>query len=152
MLIELIIGQLFLASFNLSNVVYDAYRIMQNKTIAHAINFIAYLIVSIAICLLLRIKFHIYFLWDTIPIIHGPGLVFLVSALFNRQLSFDIPLNIRRGLKWYYQTKATGPKASLLDRLERRIFGSSEEVGKIIAAFYLGAYTATITSFIIAYG
>lgn len=151
MIIELILGQLFLASFNLSNVVYDAYRIMQNKKIAHAVNFIAYLAVSIIICLILRIEFKIYFLWK-IPIIHGAGLVFLISSFFNRQLTFDIPLNIRRGLKWYYQTKATGSKASLLDRLERRIFGSGEEVGKVISAFYLGAYVATVTSFIIVYG
>jgi hypothetical protein len=45
-----------------------------------------------------------------------------VSAFCNRQFSFDIPLNLRRGLAWDYVSLADPPK-SILDRIEIRIFG-----------------------------
>lgn len=108
-MIAYLINQFCLAGFNLINSRIDAYRILRNKTIAHGINFGAYAVFTALLCWLAR--------WDIAQII-----IFCVSAFCNRQFSFDIPLNLRRGLKWDYVTKANPPKA-LLDRIEIRIFG-----------------------------
>lgn len=100
---------LALAVFNLVNVKIDAYRIMRNKTIAHAINFGAYTLFCALLCWLAR--------WNA-----GVITLFCVSAFCNRNITFDIPLNIRRGLKWDYVSLAKPPKA-FLDRIEIRVFG-----------------------------
>lgn len=131
MIIELLIGQLFLALFNIANSYIDAYRILSNKTIAHAVNFSAYLIACAIICFLLGI--HLL----------TPVLLFFGAAFLNRQFSFDIPLNIRRGLAWYYQSQAD-PPAALLDRIERAIFGTGEYVGKRILKAYTACYAVTV--------
>ena len=139
MLIEFVVGQLFLVLFNVTNAYIDAYRILKNKTIAHAINFGTYLVAAGIICFFLRIQ--VYFLWGFIP--YGPALLFFISAFFNRQFSFDIPLNLRRGLKGFYQSTAEKPKA-LLDRIERAIFGTGEDVGKKILKAYFVCYCVTV--------
>jgi hypothetical protein len=108
-MIAYLINQGALAGFNLINSRVDAYRILKNKTIAHGINFVAYAIYCGALCWLAH--------WDI-----GAISLFCVSAFCNRQLSFDIPLNLRRGLKWDYVSTAKPPKA-FLDRIEIRIFG-----------------------------
>lgn len=143
MLIEFLVGQLFLALFNVGNAFFDAYRILANKHIAHALNFIAYLLVAIVICLLLGIHFH--FAWGWLP--YGQGILFLASAFFNRQFTFDIPLNLRRGLAWNYQSTADVPK-SITDRIERAIFGTGQNVGTRIAKVYAACYVVTITLWI----
>lgn len=108
-MITYLINQLGLAGFNLINSRIDAYRIMRNKTIAHAINFGVYTLFCAMLCWLAH--------WNI-----GVCALFCVSAFCNRQISFDIPLNRRRGLKWDYVTKAKPPK-SVLDRIEIRLFG-----------------------------
>lgn len=108
-MITYLINQLALAGFNLINSRIDAYRIMRHKTIAHAVNFGVYALFCALLCWLAR--------WNV-----GVITLFSVSAFCNRQLSFDIPLNLRRGLRWDYVTKAKPPK-SVLDRIEIGIFG-----------------------------
>lgn len=108
-MLSYLINQLALAGFNLINSRVDAYRIMHNKHIAHGINFGAYAVFIGALCWLGR-----YDVWDI--------LLLSISAFMNRQFAFDIPLNLRRGLKWDYVTLAKPPK-SILDRIEIRIFG-----------------------------
>jgi hypothetical protein len=108
-MITYLINQLCLAGFNFINSRLDAYRIMRNKTIAHGINFGVYTLFSALLCWLAH--------WNL-----GVITLFSVSAFCNRQLSFDIPLNLRRGLKWDYVTKDNPPKA-LMDRIEIAIFG-----------------------------
>lgn len=109
------INHIFLAFFNLVNSRIDAYRIMRNKTIAHGINFGAYLVFT---------AFVGYWYirnvtgWTVVAEIILLGL----SAFCNRQFSFDIPLNLRRGKKWDYVSLAKPPK-SLLDRFEINLFG-----------------------------
>jgi hypothetical protein len=129
MTLELLIGQLGLILFNITNAYIDAFRILKNKTIAHAINFGAYLAFAGLLCLLLSLP-----AW--------PAILFLLSAFFNRQLSFDIPLNLRRGLPWDYQSTANPPKA-VLDRIERKLFGVGD-VGKQIATIYMVCYFTII--------
>jgi hypothetical protein len=107
--ITYLINHLALAVFNLCNVQIDAYRILKHKRIAHGINFAAYAAFCALLCWLFR-----YDVWQVV--------IFCVSAFCNRQFTFDIPLNKRRGLKWDYVTKAD-PPASILDRIEIRLFG-----------------------------
>lgn len=104
-----LINQAALAGFNLINSRVDAYRIMANKKIAHGINFGAYAAFVGLLCWLGR-----YDIWEI--------LIFCVSAFCNRQWSFDVPLNLRRGLKWDYVSPAKPPKA-WLDRQEIALFG-----------------------------
>jgi len=108
-MISYLINQLALAGFNLINSRIDAYRIMRNKTIAHGINFGAYMVFVGLLCWLGR-----YDIWDV--------MLLAISAYTNRQFTFDIPLNLRRGLEWDYVSKANPPK-SITDRFEIWLFG-----------------------------
>jgi hypothetical protein len=114
-MITYLINQAILVAFNLLNVKFDAYKIKRAlkknipKSVRHGINFGAYLV-----CVGLIIWLRHLPLWDAV--------LFAVSAFFNRQLSFDIPLNLRRGLKWDYVSLDKRPKA-MLDKIEIRIFG-----------------------------
>lgn len=108
-MITYLLNQLALAGFNLINSRVDAYRIMANKTIAHGINFGAYALFVALLCWLGR-----YDVWEI--------MIFCVSAFTQRQFTFDIPLNLRRGLKWDYVSPAKPPKA-WLDRQEIELFG-----------------------------
>lgn len=137
MIIKLLVGQLFLALFNIGNSHFDAYRILHNKTIAHGLNFVAYLLFVVLLCFLL-----------SIPGKFLPLLLFFSAAFFNRQFSFDIPLNLRRGLDWYYQSQDNPPK-SITDRLERWLFGNGPQVGKKIFKAYLIIYCIIITLWIL---
>lgn len=124
-----ILNQLILAFFNVVNSRVDAYRILKNKTIAHGINFAAY---SVLVGLLI-----VLFKMDV-----AHGVIFGFSAFFNRQLSFDIPLNLRRGLKWFYQSMANPPKA-ILDKIERWLFGVDYN-GKWIVMYYAILWLVTV--------
>lgn len=128
MIFEYLIGQLFLVLFNIGNAFIDAYRILNNKKIAHAINFAAYLCFSVIVSYPLGICHYSVAL-----------MLFFISAFFNRQFSFDIPLNLRRGLAWDYQSQAQPPKA-IMDRIERAIFGNELYTGKDIFKAYLVCY------------
>lgn len=123
-----IINQLILALFNWLNSQIDAYKILQNKTVAHAVNFGMYAGLTGTLVYLWR-----HDLWLSV--------LFCTSAFFNRQLSFDIPLNLERKLPWYYQSTANPPKA-LMDKIERLIFPSND--GKLIAAIYAACWVASI--------
>lgn len=108
-----LLAHLVLVVFNLINSRVDAYRILANKAIAHGINFGAYAVLYGLICW----HAHNNYYWNAWHFI-----LFSVSAFCNRQISFDIPLNKRRGLKWDYVSLAKPPKA-FLDRIEIRVFG-----------------------------
>lgn len=108
-MITYLLNQALLAGFNFGNSQLDAYRIMRNKTIAHGINFGVYAVFCAILCWLAR--------WNI-----GVITLFSISAFCNRQFSFDIPLNLRRGLPWDYVSRANPPK-SILDRIEIRLFG-----------------------------
>lgn len=123
-MITYLLLQAILVGFNLVNARVDAYRILRHKNIAHAANFGVYALFVALLCWLSG--------WNI-----GVITLFSVSAFFNRQISFDIPLNLRRGLPWYYQSTANPPKA-VMDRIERFIFGNLS--GKWIAAIYMACW------------
>lgn len=112
-----LINQAALAGFNLINSRVDAYRIMRHKTIAHGINFGAYAVFAV---ILYYFTVKPVMTWAHFP--YWDIVIFCISAFTNRQFSFDIPLNLRRGLKFDYVTKAK-PPAAWLDRQEIRLFG-----------------------------
>jgi hypothetical protein len=104
-----LLNHLILAGWNVLNSYVDAYLIMRHKTIAHAVNFVLYAAVVGMFCITQEMAWY-----DTV--------LLCVSAFCNRQGTFDISLNLRRGLKWDYVSTAKPPKA-LLDWVEIRIFG-----------------------------
>lgn len=116
-MITFLILQVALAGFNVINSRIDAYRILRNKTIAHGINFSAYLAFALA---LYYFTVRPVFTWSDFTYLDFA--IFLFSAFCNRQFSFDIPLNLRRHLAWDYVSLAKPPKA-FLDRIEIRLFG-----------------------------
>jgi hypothetical protein len=116
-----------LICWNLANSRIDAYRIMKDKTIAHGINLAAYFFAA-------GILIWVFYpSWVALP--------FAAGAFFGRQIWFDIPLNLRRGLKWDYMSTANPPKA-FLDRIERRIFGYN---GKLATVVYGACYLVCLT-------
>lgn len=123
-----LINQLILAFFNYVNSRIDAYRILKHKTIAHAINFIAYAVVVGIVIWLFKMN------WPN-------GILFCFSAFFNRQIVFDTSLNIRRHLSFFYQSTANPPK-SWWDRVERRLWPDND--GVKIFIFYLSMWLVTI--------
>jgi hypothetical protein len=129
-----ILNQFVLACFNYLNVEFDAYKILRHKKIAHGINFTAYVSFSILIYwLVIKPDFSWFYIFDFS--------VYLFSAFFNRQITFDIPLNLRRGLKWFYVSLDKPPKA-WLDRQEVKLFGYN---GKAITfAYALGWFNFSI--------
>lgn len=106
---KVLYASLALSLFNFINSRLDAYRILKNKTIAHGINFGLYFILFLILVFLCNL-----------PLL-GIG-IFAVSAFTNRQVTFDIPLNLRRGLDWDYVSLDNPPKA-LMDKIEVGIFG-----------------------------
>ena len=114
--------------FNILNAYIDAYRILKNKTIAHWINLGCYGIV---------VGIEVYFL----KMVWWMAVIFCIQAFLNRQNTFDIPLNLRRGLKFDYMSQDKPPKA-WWDRQEYRIFGNN---GRLIALTYIGLWVVSLT-------
>lgn len=129
-----IINQLILVFYNYINSIGDAYLILKNKTIAHAINFGVY--ASMVVILIWAFHFDL-----------RSSIMFCISSFFNRQLSFDISLNLRRGLPYYYQSTANPPKA-LMDRIERKLFGIDYN-GKYIVLWYAIMYVISVSIYFI---
>jgi hypothetical protein len=125
------INQLALAFFNIFNAFLDAYRILKNKHIAHGLNFVFYAAFVSVIVLLFRMHN-----WETF--------LFCCSAFFNRQIFFDVTLNLRRGLPWDYQSIADPPKA-IMDRIE--VFVFSGYSGRQIAFVYLNAWVDVVVAY-----
>jgi len=121
----MILANIILIIANIVNAYIDAYRIVKlDKRIRHGINFAAYLAIVVACIFIFNVQ------W----------VVFLISAFFNRQIFFDIPLNLKRGKKWYYVSLANPPEATM-DKIEVYLFGYN---GKAITKVYLVLLIVTI--------
>jgi hypothetical protein len=125
------INQLALVFFNLLNSHIDAYRILRHKSIAHFVNFSLYAAFVGLIVFLFKMSDWEIFL-------------FVCSAFFNRQITFDVPLNLRRGLAWDYQSIADPPKA-IMDRIENIIFAGTP--GSSIVMIYLEAWIFVVSAY-----
>lgn len=134
-MITFLINQATLAGFNLINSRIDAYRILKDKTIAHGINLGAYAIFALVLYYFTTTP---VLTWGDFPYVGFA--IYLVSAFVQRQLTFDIPLNLRRGLKWDYVSLAKPPKA-FLDRIEIRIFGYN---GRAPVLMYAAVWAACL--------
>ncbi len=108
-MITYLLAHACLALFNQVNAWYDAGRIKANKRIYHGVNFGVFTLLCAVICCVAH--------WKV-----GVITLFLVSTFCNRQLTFDIPLNLWRGLPWDYVTPEKPPR-SITDRFEIRLFG-----------------------------
>lgn len=121
----MILPHLILIATNLVNVWIDAYRIERlHKTIRHSINLAAY---TIVICACVA-RWPLHF-------------TFPLSAFFARQVWFDIPLNLRRHLKWDYVSLDKPPKA-IMDQIEVRLFGYN---GRLPTVLYGVAWIILLT-------
>jgi hypothetical protein len=123
---SILLAILLQSVFNVANAYFDAYRIMKHKTIAHGINLGAYFIFVCAELFFIHLS-------DNYWTMSGQIILFLFQAFFNRQNTFDIPLNWRRGLKFDYMSLDKPPKA-WWDRQEYKLFGSN---GRAIACTYM---------------
>lgn len=123
----LAISILVLVLFNIGNAYLDAKRIGSGKTVKHWLNGLLYAILAGA---------GMYFIggqWWYLS-------VFALQAFFSRQVTFDIPLNIWRGLKWDYVSLEEKPH-SFLDRIEISIFGRN---GEYISLAYIMLWVSTL--------
>lgn len=126
-----IFANLALVLFNVTNSRLDAYLIQlalrENlaKAIKHGVNFGAYA-GAVALCVWL-FKMHAW-----------PAAVYAFSAFACRQITFDIPLNWRRGLPWDYVSLDRPPKA-IMDRIEVALFGYNGRAPVIVyTAWWIG--------------
>lgn len=134
MILQLAILILSQSLFNVINAYFDAYRIFKNKTIGHGVNFGIYAaIVATQLSL-------VSFVWWYM-------IIFGVSAFCNRQITFDIPLNLRRGKDWDYISLDKPPKA-ITDRIEISFFGYN---GSAITFSYIILWGISIGLLVIFY-
>lgn len=103
----------------------DAIKIRNEKTIDHFQNGMAYLLSISVFAIIFEMTFK-------------EAIFFYVSCFCNRQLFFDIPLNLLRKLKWDY---VSPDPASFVDKIEKRIFGNN---GKTPTFIYLSIFITTL--------
>lgn len=128
-MIHIAIILIILISFNLVNSELDAVRILGQKTVSHAINFGAYLALMGTGWWVFVNDWH----WEHLT-------VFGIMGFACRQITFDIPLNWRRGLEWDYVSPAVPPKA-IMDRIEQFIFGRN---GRLLVYIYAGLWILSL--------
>lgn len=120
----MIIASAILCAWNLLNAYYDASRINKFKPISHTLNGVVYLVITGAL------------IWwmDISPL-------FLLTAFTDRQLFFDIPLNLMRKPRkpWNYVTEDENP--AFTDKMEIKIFGRNGTLPNVI---YLIIWVATL--------
>jgi hypothetical protein len=114
------IDQLFFSLYNYVDSIINAHKIEKEKKINHKINAIEY-------CIYISLIIIVNYNYSLINI-----LCYIMSAFLNRQLFFDIILNLKRGLKWDYVTKYP---ESILDKIEIRIFGFNGRAPTILYIF-----------------
>jgi hypothetical protein len=104
----------------------DAAKIKDKKTIDHFLNGIAYCLTIVIFCMIFEM--------DWLEVI-----IFALSCFCNRQLFFDIPLNLMRKIKWNY---IPAKPESFVDKIELK-FGFTPGTIEVI---YLMIWVATILS------
>ncbi len=131
-----------LSVFNLANALHDSKRIKKHKRIYHGVNGAAYLLLVGLMIWWITLSDVAFTLHLGKRSLHVPAWLdsslFAVSALLNRQISFDGILNRLRGLSFFYVSPS--PK-SKIDILEIKLFGKS---GYIVTIIYLILWVITL--------
>lgn len=120
-----LLNQIIFILLNLLNAGNDAIKIREDKKIDHFLNGLAY-ILAIA-------TFALIFEMSVVEI-----LLFSITCMCNRQLTFDIPLNLLRKLKWDYVSPAP---ESFIDKWEKKLFGND---GRKPNYIYFAVFVVTI--------
>jgi len=120
-----LINQAIFILINVLNAANDAAKIRKDKDVDHFLNGVAYVLSIIVFILIFEMDF-VY------------SLLFMVGCFCNRQLTFDIPLNLMRKLKWDYVSPAP---TSWVDKLEVKLFGQNGDTPNII---YCLTFIATL--------
>ena len=128
-----ILNQLCFAAINVFDAWIDKNRIADNvrSKVIHWINAILYTLVVSVIATFANHE------WNAIALT-------FIASFFNRQLFFDIPLNLFRGLKWDYVTNAEKP--AWTDRVEIKLIGDN---GKAQTIIYAQSFIITILIYFI---
>lgn len=136
----LLIINLTIVAWNVVNSRLDAYLILKAqqsniaKSIKHGVNFGLYLAFVVG----LKFLFHI-----PLPIFW----IFLFCSFPCRQITFDISLNLRRGLSAFYVSLDRPPKA-IMDRIEVKIFGYNGKTPVIVySIFWLAAVLGQVAAY-----
>lgn len=119
--------------FNIGNAFIDSTRIKRGLKIHHWLNAGLYILCIACECILGHL---------------APAQIILLCiwAMAARQIFFDIPLNLRRGLKWDYVSLDKPPKA-LNDRIEVKLWGYNGRIG--VAVYSVVLIITTILLFVI---
>lgn len=122
-MIWIVIAQLIRIGANLLNARLDANQILKHKPVAHGRNAIIAVVV-----------------WGLTAWMAGTTGWWLIAdaagALCCRQLFFDIPLNLWRGLKWDYVSSAL--KIPVWDRIENKLIRPGRRLhGPVYAVIYV---------------
>jgi hypothetical protein len=103
-----LINQVIFSLFSFVNACGDYSLIKENKPVNHFKNGLIYLL--------------LIFIWITcFKMKTLDAVAFTICSLCNRQLTFDIPLNLMRDKQWNY---VSSDPSSWFDRLEVRIWGN----------------------------
>lgn len=129
------IAHLLFSAWCLFNAFFDAYLIFEDKRIAHGVN--GALSVAVAWVISFMTEMNL-----------SETMLFGLACLFNRQISFDIPLNLRRKLGAFYQSVANPPKA-ITDQIERYLFGFIS--GKQLAIIYFNLFLVSVTAHLLVF-
>jgi hypothetical protein len=120
-----LINQTIFVLINTLNAGNDALKIKAHKPVDHFLNGLAYILSIIVFILIFKMEWY-------------EVILFTISCFCNRQLFFDIPLNLLRKLKWDYVSEKP---ESWVDKIEKRMFGNN---GRTPNYIYLTSFIVII--------
>lgn len=96
-----------------------------------------------------NLLFYLFLLFVQIPLTYQVSVWFMILAPFmgflNRQLFFDIPLNLMRGLPWDY-LPTPGSGTAWWDSIEYKLFGKGKNW--LLNVIYFCAYVTLLIIFL----
>lgn len=119
------INQAIFILINLLMAGNDAIKIKKHKPVEHLMNGIVYCLSIFVFILIFEMRLF-------------ESLVFTVCCFANRQLSFDIPLNLMRKLKWDYVSPSP---ESFIDKVEKYFF---KDDGRTPVYIYTAIFVVTL--------
>lgn len=120
-----LVNQAIFILINTLNAGKDAISVRNGKKIDHFVNGLIYFVFIFNFILIFKMGLV-------------EAAIFAIGCFCNRQLSFDIPLNLLRKLKWYY---VSPDPESKIDKAEVFLFGHN---GKLPVYLYACIFVVTI--------